>query len=196
MAENLASNLPSSLLPLALDRRRLRGRRHAASSTGITATLEHGSRTVILGANGAGKSVLLRLCHGLLQPTVRRACAGTRRRVPARRAGRRWCSSARCCSAQRARQLTFALRLAGVPRAERGERALRRARPRRPRGARRPPGARALRRRAAAPRARPRVVAAARGAVPRRADRQPRPRRHARDRGGRSQRSTRPAPRS
>lgn len=28
-----------------------------------------GPRTVILGANGAGKSVLMRLCHGLLTPT-------------------------------------------------------------------------------------------------------------------------------
>ena len=28
-----------------------------------------GTRTVILGANGAGKSVLMRLCHGLLRPT-------------------------------------------------------------------------------------------------------------------------------
>ncbi len=30
--------------------------------------LEAGSTTVVLGANGAGKSLLLRLCHGLLQP--------------------------------------------------------------------------------------------------------------------------------
>jgi tungstate transport system ATP-binding protein len=34
-------------------------------STEITA----GPRTVILGHNGAGKSVLMRLCHGLLRPT-------------------------------------------------------------------------------------------------------------------------------
>jgi tungstate transport system ATP-binding protein len=31
--------------------------------------LGEGPRTVILGANGAGKSVLMRLCHGLLAPT-------------------------------------------------------------------------------------------------------------------------------
>jgi tungstate transport system ATP-binding protein len=31
--------------------------------------LAEGPRTVILGANGAGKSVLMRLCHGLLAPT-------------------------------------------------------------------------------------------------------------------------------
>ncbi|HEX6007613.1 MAG TPA: ATP-binding cassette domain-containing protein [Burkholderiales bacterium] len=29
-----------------------------------------GPRTIILGANGAGKSVLMRLCHGLLKPTA------------------------------------------------------------------------------------------------------------------------------
>lgn len=29
-----------------------------------------GPRTVILGSNGAGKSVLMRLCHGLLRPTA------------------------------------------------------------------------------------------------------------------------------
>ncbi|MDV7340885.1 ATP-binding cassette domain-containing protein [Terasakiella sp. A23] len=31
-------------------------------------TIEAGSRTMILGANGAGKSLMLRLCHGLLDP--------------------------------------------------------------------------------------------------------------------------------
>ncbi|MBM3510489.1 MAG: ATP-binding cassette domain-containing protein [Alphaproteobacteria bacterium] len=36
----------------------------------VSFTLEAGSRSVVLGANGAGKSVLLRLCHGLLAPTA------------------------------------------------------------------------------------------------------------------------------
>jgi tungstate transport system ATP-binding protein len=40
---------------------------------GITARLEAGPRTVILGHNGAGKSLLLRLCHGLLTPGAGRA---------------------------------------------------------------------------------------------------------------------------
>ena len=35
----------------------------------ISFTLEAGPKTAILGANGAGKSLLLRLCHGLIQPT-------------------------------------------------------------------------------------------------------------------------------
>ena len=35
----------------------------------VTFRLSAGGRTVVLGANGAGKSLLLRLCHGLLRPT-------------------------------------------------------------------------------------------------------------------------------
>jgi len=35
----------------------------------ISVTLRPGERSLVLGANGAGKSVLLRLCHGLLEPT-------------------------------------------------------------------------------------------------------------------------------
>jgi len=34
----------------------------------LSFTIDAGSRTMILGANGAGKSLLLRLCHGLLDP--------------------------------------------------------------------------------------------------------------------------------
>lgn len=39
---------------------------------GITTRLEAGPRTLILGHNGAGKSLLLRLCHGLLTPSAGR----------------------------------------------------------------------------------------------------------------------------
>ncbi|MGH8742510.1 MAG: ATP-binding cassette domain-containing protein, partial [Burkholderiales bacterium] len=35
----------------------------------VSAEIGAGPRTVILGANGAGKSVLMRICHGLLAPT-------------------------------------------------------------------------------------------------------------------------------
>lgn len=38
----------------------------------ISLTVERGGRTLILGANGAGKSVLMRLMHGLLRPTAGR----------------------------------------------------------------------------------------------------------------------------
>lgn len=35
----------------------------------ITLTVQPGRRLVVMGANGAGKSLLLRLCHGLIDPT-------------------------------------------------------------------------------------------------------------------------------
>src|SRR3970040_1094869 len=36
----------------------------------ISVEIAAGQRTVILGTNGAAKSVLMRLCHGLLKPTA------------------------------------------------------------------------------------------------------------------------------
>ncbi len=36
----------------------------------VSFTLSAGPRTAIVGANGAGKSLLLRLCHGLIRPTA------------------------------------------------------------------------------------------------------------------------------
>ena len=49
---------------------------------GVSLDIEAGPSTIILGANGAGKSVLMRLMHGLLQPTRGRIAwrsAGPRR---------------------------------------------------------------------------------------------------------------------
>ena len=123
MAENLASNLPSSLLPLRLtDVGWAVGDKLLLS--GITATLEYGSRTVILGANGAGKSVLLRLCHGLLQPTSGEVRWHTPETPGAPR--RQAMVFQRPVLFRRSvlGNMTFALGLAGVPRAERRERAL------------------------------------------------------------------------
>ena len=123
MAENLASNLPSSLLPLRLtDVGWAVGDKLLLS--GITATLEYGSRTVILGANGAGKSVLLRLCHGLLQPTSGEVRWHTPETPGAPR--RQAMVFQRPVLFRRSvlGNLTFALGLAGVPRAERRERAV------------------------------------------------------------------------
>ena len=57
-----------SVLPLALrDVRFAMGGRSIIN--GVSATIEAGPATIILGANGAGKSVLMRLMHGLLRPT-------------------------------------------------------------------------------------------------------------------------------
>jgi tungstate transport system ATP-binding protein len=49
----------------------------------VSLTLEAGASTIVLGANGAGKSVLMRLMHGLLAPSAGRIAwsgAGAQRR--------------------------------------------------------------------------------------------------------------------
>ena len=114
---------PLSLLPL-----RLEGVTFEVGYSwiirGISTSLEAGPRTIILGPNGAGKSVLLRLCHGLLQPTTgavkwnspelpgapRRQAMVFQRPVMLRRSA--------------LGNVKYALRLAGVPRAQREERAM------------------------------------------------------------------------
>jgi len=40
--------------------------------SGITLRIEAGRRLIVMGANGAGKSLFLRLCHGLIEPTAGR----------------------------------------------------------------------------------------------------------------------------
>jgi tungstate transport system ATP-binding protein len=58
-----------SILPLALrDARFAAGGREIID--GVSVTIEAGPATIILGANGAGKSVLMRLMHGLLRPSA------------------------------------------------------------------------------------------------------------------------------
>ncbi|MBM3540584.1 MAG: ATP-binding cassette domain-containing protein, partial [Alphaproteobacteria bacterium] len=70
--------MTASILPLALDRVRFQAG-DATILDDVSLEVRAGRRLVVLGANGAGKSVLLRLCHGLLEPT-----AGTVRwRAPA-----------------------------------------------------------------------------------------------------------------
>ena len=50
----------------------------------LNCTLEAGPWTMILGANGAGKSLFLRLCHGLIRPTTGRVLwQGAKGRDPA-----------------------------------------------------------------------------------------------------------------
>jgi tungstate transport system ATP-binding protein len=88
----------------------------------ISLTLEAGTRTLVLGPNGAGKSLLLRLCHGLLRPSagsVRWACDD-----PARLRREQAFVFQRPVLLRRsaAANVTYALAVGGVPRAERGER--------------------------------------------------------------------------
>jgi tungstate transport system ATP-binding protein len=72
----------NGILPL-----RLEGVSYAAGGRTLiertSLTLEAGASTIVLGANGAGKSVLMRLMHGLLEPTAGRVLwsgEGARRR--------------------------------------------------------------------------------------------------------------------
>ena len=60
-----------SILPLTATALRY-STRGAELIRGMSFTLGAGTRTVIMGANGAGKSLTLRLCHGLLRPTAGR----------------------------------------------------------------------------------------------------------------------------
>ena len=113
---------PVSLLPLVLDDVFFEvGSRRIVD--GVSLMVDRGPRTMILGPNGAGKSVLLRLCHGLLQPTSgriewnapeipgapRRQAMVFQRPVLLRRSARR--------------NVTYALKLAGLLGDEREKRA-------------------------------------------------------------------------
>ena len=88
----------------------------------LSLTLEAGTRTVVLGPNGAGKSLLLRLCHGLLRPT-----AGHIRWAwddPARVRRQQAFVFQRPVLLRRSAgaNVSYALAIAGVPRAERQQR--------------------------------------------------------------------------
>lgn len=60
--------MTASILPLTLDRAGYAVGGKALLSD-ISLTVRPGRRLVVMGANGAGKSLLLRLCHGLIDPT-------------------------------------------------------------------------------------------------------------------------------
>ena len=63
--------ITSAILPLLLE-----GASYAVGDkallSDITFAVQPGWRLVVMGANGAGKSLLLRLCHGLIAPTAGR----------------------------------------------------------------------------------------------------------------------------
>jgi tungstate transport system ATP-binding protein len=88
----------------------------------ICCEIDAGPSTVILGPNGAGKSVLLRLCHGLLAPSAGRVRWNGHSERP--RAGHAMVFQRPVMLRRSARgNLLHALKLAGVPRAERRSRA-------------------------------------------------------------------------
>src|SRR5258707_13361121 len=115
--------MSASILPLTLD-----NVAYASNGQpiipGISLAIEGGPSTIILGANGAGKSVLMRLMHGLLAPSAgsvrwneadpssvrRRQAMVFQRPVMLRRSA--------------IANVVYALELAGVPAAEREAQAL------------------------------------------------------------------------
>jgi tungstate transport system ATP-binding protein len=85
----------------------------------MSLTVEAGSRTIILGSNGAGKSVLMRLCHGLLEPTSGRII-WNRPELPGERRRQAMVFQRQVMLRRSALgNITYALKLAGVPSAER-----------------------------------------------------------------------------
>ena len=86
---------------------------------GIWLEIEAGRSTVILGANGAGKSVLMRLMHGLLSPTSGRVEWSAPEGSPRKQAMvfQRPVMLRRSARAN----VAYALKIAGVPQARRAE---------------------------------------------------------------------------
>jgi tungstate transport system ATP-binding protein len=82
-----------------------------------------GPRTVILGANGSGKSVLMRLCHGLLAPTSGRIVWRGSRDDHRPRAQAMVFQRPVMLRRAALANVTYGLELAGIPKSQRDERA-------------------------------------------------------------------------
>ncbi|MDX1376407.1 MAG: ATP-binding cassette domain-containing protein [Burkholderiales bacterium] len=108
----------ASILPLTLHELSYRagGRRIIER---VSAEIEPGCSTVILGANGAGKSVLMRLMHGLLAPSSGRVVWSGVSARRARRAQAMVFQHPVMLRRSALANVTFALAAAGVPRGER-----------------------------------------------------------------------------
>src|SRR3954463_5599142 len=89
--------------------------------SGVSLSIEAGPSTIILGANGAGKSVLMRLMHGLLSPT---AGAGRWHETAARRRQAMVFQRPVMLRRSALANVEYALRLAGLAAGERQRQAL------------------------------------------------------------------------
>jgi tungstate transport system ATP-binding protein len=112
-----------SILPLTL-----RELRFAAGGrdiiSGITAVIEAGPATIILGANGAGKSVLMRLMHGLLRPSAGEIAWGLRDAERIRRGQAMVFQRPVMLRRSALANILYALELARVPASEREAQAM------------------------------------------------------------------------
>jgi tungstate transport system ATP-binding protein len=115
--------MAASILPLALENVGYAPRGEALIA-GVSLDIEAGPSTIILGANGAGKSVLMRLMHGLLVPS----CGRVRWREPESPSLRRRQAMVfqRPVMLRRSAlaNVVYALKLANVPASERESQAL------------------------------------------------------------------------
>jgi tungstate transport system ATP-binding protein len=89
----------------------------------VSCEIAPGPRTVILGSNGAGKSVLMRLCHGLLTPTSGRIVWRGNRDEDRPRAQAMVFQRPVMLRRSAIANVTYGLELAGVARAQRDRRA-------------------------------------------------------------------------
>jgi tungstate transport system ATP-binding protein len=86
---------------------------------GISIEIEPGPSTIILGANGAGKSVLMRLMHGLLEPTSGRVEWSAPERAGAPRKQAMVFQRPVMLRRSARANVAYALKIAGVPEAQR-----------------------------------------------------------------------------
>lgn len=112
-----------SILPLSL-----RGLRFSAGGRdiihGFSAAIEAGPATIILGANGAGKSVLMRLMHGLLAPSAGEISWNGQGPARARRGQAMVFQRPVMLRRSALANVLYALELAGVPAAQRERQAM------------------------------------------------------------------------
>ena len=112
-----------SILPLTLREVRFTAGGRAIID-GVSATIEAGPATIILGANGAGKSVLMRLMHGLLAPTSGAVSWNGQGAERARRGQAMVFQRPVMLRRSALANVVYALELAGVPAAQREAQAM------------------------------------------------------------------------
>ena len=115
--------MAASILPLVLEDVAYAPRGQPLVN-GISLTIDAGPSTIILGANGAGKSVLMRLMHGLLAPTSGRVRWNEADGASLRRRQAMVFQRPVMLRRSALANVSYALELAGIPAAEREAQAL------------------------------------------------------------------------